>query len=465
MFTEFFCDAANGSNMNGGGVADGSEPTAAAKYSATNGGWNSGTGVFTPTSGDPSASVSVGDWAHVFADGGTTPTFIARVTAVNSTTITVSTTAKSGTAPGTAGTGISINVGGRWKGPNGTSGFPFGFITNAQTDASGNLARVNFKNNATYSVTAAMTHNLAGPAVFQGYTTTAGDGGKATIDGGTSGASYTLLTASGNYNCYADLIFQNNGATGTGMGVNGSAGSSVNFERCVFTGFRGEGLRSGNVWASECEFYACNASNTATLGAVNVSGSGVFVRCVFHDNAGSNANGAYVGGTMATFIDCIFDTNGRYGIQVNTANVVIVCAGCTFYGNATSGVNLAISATCVALFDSCLFVGNTTTGLAAGSGTAARMVNCAFYNNGSATGGVGNVNASGAVTLTGDPFTGAAAGDFSLNNTAGAGAACRGAGRGSFTMAASGYGDAVSYPDIGAAEAQATAGGGGSKFF
>ncbi len=30
-----------------------------------------------------------------------------------------------------------------------------------------------------------MTHNKSGPIVFQGYTASAGDGGKSTIDGGT----------------------------------------------------------------------------------------------------------------------------------------------------------------------------------------------------------------------------------------------------------------------------------------
>ena len=101
--------------MNGGGLNSNGEPATSAVYSATNGGWNSGTGVFTPTSGNPSATVTVGDWANVFTDGSTTPVFIGRVTAVNATTVTVSTTAKSGTAPTTAGTGISINVGGERK--------------------------------------------------------------------------------------------------------------------------------------------------------------------------------------------------------------------------------------------------------------------------------------------------------------------------------------------------------------
>jgi len=50
------------------------------------------------------------------------------------------------------------------------------------------------------------------------------------------------------------------------------------------------------------------------------------------------------------------------------------------------------------------------------------------------------------VTLTGDPFTNAAGNDFSLNNVAGAGAACRNAG---FPGALPGLATPLGYADIG----------------
>lgn len=128
-FTDFYCNS-GGSNLNAGST------TGAAIYTATNGGWNSGTGVFTPTSGNPSLTVNVGDFASIYADGSTVTGFVGRVTAVSSTIITVSTTAKSSTAPSTSASGISCNVGGAWLGPNGTSGFPIGFIQSTMTDSS-----------------------------------------------------------------------------------------------------------------------------------------------------------------------------------------------------------------------------------------------------------------------------------------------------------------------------------------
>jgi len=69
----------------------------------------------------------------------------------------------------------------------------------------------------------------------------------------------------------------------------------------------------------------------------------------------------------------------------------------------------------------------------------------AFYNN--TSGARQNVNASPHdVTLTGDPFTNAAGNDFSLNNVAGAGAACRNAG---FPGALPGLATPLGYADIG----------------
>jgi hypothetical protein len=68
----------------------------------------------------------------------------------------------------------------------------------------------------------------------------------------------------------------------------------------------------------------------------------------------------------------------------------------------------------------------------------------AFYNN--TSGARNNINASpNDVTLTADPFTNAAGADFTLNNTAGGGAACRVAGFPGVLPNLSGVG----YADIG----------------
>lgn len=463
-FTEFYCKT-GGSNMNGGRLNSGAEPSTTAAYSATNGGWNSGTGVFTPTSGDPSASVTVGDFANVFTDGSTTPVFIGRVTAVNSTTVTVSTTAKGGTAPTTAGTGISINVGGAWLGPNGAVGFPFNFATAAMTNASGDPMRVNFKNSATYSITAAMTHTLIGPVVFQGYTTTAGDLGKATIDGGTSGASYVLLTLSSNgvdRTGLVDLIFQNNGATGSSAGLSGFGDSRTTVLRVVVNNVRGNGYDSAGTMI-ECEAYACNQSNTSNSGgfAVN-SGSGCrYLRCISHDNSGSNNNGFYDQGGNNIYIDCISESNGLHGLLCNNItreNII----GCDFYNNAGSGIH-SVSGAINLNVQSSNFVSNGVYGINVASGSAgvSLLLNNGYHNNTTAaTNGLGTAIEVGTVTLGAVPYVDAPNGDFRINLSA-----AKGAGRGSFTQTAASYAGTVGYPDIGAAQHQETASGGGQRVF
>lgn len=463
-FTEFYCQT-TGSNLNGG-----SDANDAAAYTATNGGWNSGTGVFTPTSGDPSASgVSVGMFASVYIDGATVGVFVGRVTAVSSTTITVSTSAKSGTAPTTNATARTIKVGGAWQGPNGTSGFPFAFIASGMTNASGHVLRVNFKSGTNYSITAGITHTINGPWVIQGYTTTPGDGGQAVIDGGTSGASYVLLTISGGArNLLADLIFRNNGATGSAVGLSYNNLRSA-ISRIVVNNVRGTGIDLGgsadNVVLHECEAYACNASNTASMGGFAIApiSNTHLIRCVSHDNAGSNSAGFYIADLTAGLLNCIADTNGGDGFKLAGTNVCGYVTGCTAYNNTGQGINLSGSQM-GGVIQNCVLVSNGAYGINYTGSNIGQVLlfNNAFYSNTSGqTLGFNASLVSGSITLTGDPFTAAATGNFTLDNTASEGAACRGTGRGTFTETQASYTGSVGYPDVGACQHQDSGGGSG----
>ncbi len=94
----------------------GSTTSLTASVTSTNGNWN-GTSTFTAASGTPFSGVSVGDWASIYNDGTTAgAVYIAQVTAINSggAGITVSTTAKVGTAPTSSATGRSCKIGGAW---------------------------------------------------------------------------------------------------------------------------------------------------------------------------------------------------------------------------------------------------------------------------------------------------------------------------------------------------------------
>jgi hypothetical protein len=453
-YTEFTVRS-GGSNLYAGTLDGSAEAATTPLVTYTNGGWNSGTGVFTPASGDPSAAgVAVGNFVSVYADGASAPAvFVGRVTAVSSTTITVSTTAKSGTAPTTSATGRTLVVGGAWAGPSGTSGFPLTFVAGTLTDSSGNVPRVNYKNDQTYSLTAAVTSSVVGPVYHQGYTSTFGDLGRATVDGGTSGSGYTPVTLSGSYIYLKDFILQNNGNSSntTWLAVSGVA---CLFERVTVCNCRGSGVNATGSQAVfiECEAYACNASNASSRGGFRAGADQTtFLRCVARDNTGSNGIGFLVSATGgATCVDCVADTNGSHGFSYAFGNGGAF-AGCSSYGNGGAGLSVSVAATVLA--ESCVFANNTTYGIVVSAGYV-RALNCAFRSNTSGeTSGI--VDATGSVTLTAAPFTDAANRDFSLNNTAGGGAACRGTGRGTFPPSD----PTVGYPDIGAAQSQSSGSG------
>lgn len=471
-FTEFTCRS-GGSNLYAGTLDGSAEASTTPLVTYTNGGWNSGTGVFTPASGNPvSAGVAVGNFVSVYTDAASAPTgFVARVTAVSSTTITLSTTAKSGTAPTTAGTGITAVVGGAWQGPNGTSSFPFNFAASPMTNSTGDSPRINFKNDQTYSITAAMTSTLVGPVAFQGYTTTFGDRGRATIDGGTTGASYVLLTVSSNGGkCYRDLIFQNNGATGSANGLASSGGNRNVYDSVVVNSVRGIGLSIGdNSVVVRCEAYACNQSNTSNCGGFSVGGATLSF-CVSHDNTGSNSFGfgtAAANQVVSTFVNCVADTNGGIGFSLQGTQQISQVISCTSYNNTSDGIRISSSAGGAAYVQNSILSNNGGWGINNSSAVTCGITNNAYLSNtsGQVTANVASVFYNdGGVTLSGAPFTNAASGDFSLNNTAGAGASCRGAGIGTFPTTQGGYGSTLGYPDIGAVQHQDAGGAAGMLF-
>jgi len=461
MPTEFCCRA-GGSNLNAG-TRNTTEPGTAASFTYLGGGYSSG--VFTVASGNPlSDGVAVGDWASIYIPGSTITGFVARVTARTATTITVSTTAKAGTAP-VNGT-CDLKIGGAWAGPSGAVAFPFGFFQGTATDTLGNPPRVNFKNDQTYNITAAMVHTTIGPADFQGYTTTYGDRGRATIDGGTTGTAYVLLTLSGtgvDRNRVTDFNFQNNGATGTADGVVCTSDRGL-FLRCSVKNIRGNGMVAG--LAVECETYNCCLNNTSGFGgfkpgATNV---GTFIRCISHHHSGSLGVGFYDQYGNTSYIDCISANNGLHGFYFNNLTSSVRMVGCNMYGNAFDAVRI-LSGSCPIYMENCNFIYNGGYAMNRSSGTAiVFMINCGLGNG---TAGNGGMLTPSAGCYTGDnvffyptntvPWVDPINGDFRINL-----AEAKNTGQGAFTQVAlAGYAGTISYPDIGAVQHQDTGGGGG----
>lgn len=460
-FTEFCCRS-GGSNLNAGTrTGNSTEPGTSADFTYASGNWVAATGVFTVASGNPqSDGVAVGDFASVYADGSTVTGFVGRVTARNTTTITVSLTAKAGTAP-TDGTGNrTLKIGGAWKGPNGAVAFPFGLVQNTLTNASSHPVRVNLKNDATYSITSQITEANSG-VWWEGYTASYGDGGRFTLDGSTN--SIILLSITASRCVFKNGIFANNGTTGSNAGISISLNGGVAVIGCVVHDVRGAGITIsvGGCTLEEVECYACNTSNTSNLGGVVSTAGFNMVRCVIHDNSGSNAHGVVINSSVGfnnVISHSVIDTNGGDGIRIVSA-INASFSTCDVYNNGGSGVNFQTTSTVLGSVDSCNFVKNGGYGIVNAGASTIQVRSCGYGTGTQAnTSGTtsGNVSESGAVSYASDvtPWTDPANGDFRISL-----ATAKGAGRGTFTQTAASYTGTVGYPDIGAAQHLDSGGG------
>jgi len=460
-FTQFYTQT-TGSNLNSG-----STNTDAATFTYTGGSWVAATGVFTVASGNPlSDGVTVGDFASIYVTAGATvATFIARITARDATTVTVSLTAKSGTAPADGTGTLTMKVGGAWAGMSGSTSFPFGFVQATMVNTSSDATKVWIK--GSYNITAAMTHANVGPVWFEGYTTTTGDEGCFTVDGGTSGASYILLTYSANVCGLANFIFSNNGATGASDGIS-ITGNSCTFRNGTIFNMRRCGMRAtGNIKVCELEAYNCNTSNTAGFGNLQFATAGSSIeRVVSHSSqSGVNCTGIVLD-TSLNLIDCIVFGVQGYGIMSNGDtnqsfyNLTIRDTGNhNFY---FSGGSQVMSSS----FTNCAFFKSGGYGISFRTGGAlghiGNMLNCVF---GSGTEGHTTANyntglgqammAIGESTFTANtnPWTAPSTGGFSISSSL-----LKGTGRGKYRITKAGLTQPTSYRDISAVQHQDTGG-------
>lgn len=458
-FTEFCCRS-GGSNLNAGTrTGDSTVPGTTADLTYASGTWVSATGVFTVAAGDPVADgVAVGDFASVYADGASETTLVGRVTARTTTTITVSTSVKSGTT--TDGTSNrTLKIGGAWQGPNGAVKFPFAFVTNALTNSSANKPRVNFKNDATYSISAAITHSNT-QTYFEGFSTSYGDGGRFTVDGSTN--AIVLLTISGVSCGIGSVVVSNNGASGTNAGLVVSSNNGY-IRNAVANNIRGYGISTSgasSLFLEECEVYSCNTAGTANQGGFQLAHTGSASRCISHHNSGTNNHGFVVTG-LCVLDHCISDSNGGKGFYLGLSGGSF-CHSCDAYNNGGDGFQQALAgAAFMTRFESCNAVKNGGYGI--NIGFAFGVIRNSGFGAGTQANTSGEtgipatspIEVLGSVTYGADvtPWVDPANGDFRINL-----AAAKGAGRGTFTQTASSYAGTIGYPDIGAAQSTGSGG-------
>jgi hypothetical protein len=298
--------------------------------------------------------------------------------------------------------------------------------------------------------TLTVTSNLQAQSsvAYAGYGTTHGDNTRAAITTATN--STELFTWGNVYQAkFENFDFSNTAATRE-KGFDPSNNWAMQFRNCSFDGFTYayfggkpyvKGDQENNVAFIDCEVKNC----TTTDGALqfydprNVLIDG----CYIHDNAGEGVIVDGGNGNPGSIVceHTIFDSNANNGFLVKTSAAggrPARCYGfysCDFYGNGANGLKIENTTYQDTLrVKNSIFYGNGAFGVYRDTTTDLLLFmygnsNAYGANTSGARGGMWPASADGSdVTLTADPFTNAAAGDFSLNSTAGGGAACKGVG-------------------------------------
>lgn len=396
-----------GNDTNGGGFVTGAAGTdyslVAAKRTATGSNDSTtdavavGTGVITSATAAFTSAI-VGNIISLSGGTGTLAQGWYQVTVFTSaTSITVDRNVA-------AGTGITMNIGGALA----THGMAGGVGL-----VNGNTLYIKA---GTYTITSA-TINISGGCLststilfVEGYQTTRGDLGTAPLLQASGISTFTLMTVTGTTSSVYNISFDGASLTSSrGLSLRGAAFKCIGanftnsafaqstaafFQRCTATGCGTVSpFISGN-------FVNCIAyDNTVTAFTIIINQSAI--RCIADSNTGASSDGFSV--TRGLAINCVAYANGRDGFRSEAAGVII---------------------------SNCISESNTGVGITNNNTGANTWINNATFGNGTATAigtGLGNINIS-PVTGSASFFTNAAGQDFSLNNTAGAGASARASG-------------------------------------
>lgn len=426
-----------GTDTNGGGFVPGatgtdysqqnSKNTVGTDISATDAVAN-GTAVITSATANFGTSI-VGNIVYMQGGTGTLTAGWYQVTArASSTSITVDRNVATGT-------GITINIGGALA-TLATAWTASIACNTIYVKATGSLTVT-----ATLDITRSSGASFSGGGLMKviGYTTTRGDNGRFTWTTATNSTPLITLHGCGGLQ-FQNINFTTSASTKAAaffVGNNYGANNGIIFDNCVMNGltYGVDCAGFGNTNNIQFIMHNCEIKN-CTVGAFRNNG-GIFVDCYIHDNTGIGIEtvAANPGGLPLNIIRCVIYNNTSTGVLWNGTTMQFGCmilescivsnGGDGVYGNQSSsgnGVPVLIQ-NCIICFNGGFGI-RTAIVIANGNLPAYFGFNNAFYSNSSGPYSTGLSSATD-ITLTGDPFTSKATGDFSLNSTAGAGAACK----------------------------------------
>lgn len=427
-----------GAATNGGGFVAGASGTDYSQQNSKNTVGNNisttdavGVGTTTLTSATASFTAAiVGNIIYLTGTGVTTGWY--QVTAfTNATTITLDRN------PGTF-TGATMNIGGAVD----HIATAYGAASLANTI----YVKGSAGNEVVTSALALVGQNLDPPFNFIGYGSTRGDGVKATWTTSTNSINLIVPGAS-NPNAYQFQNFAFTTTAGTpGTCFNGGLSSYINgvrFYNCSFASFSsaiatffssGVHFQATGIWFDNCEISGSTGDGAA------VGNNTYFFACYIHGNTGNGITANMNGGTDfagEVIIDrtVLYNNGGKGAVCQGGTTVgamfVPIITHCAFVSNTSDGLNSTLMSSGSGItVRNCIFDSNGGWGFNPRSsqwGPLSIFAN-AYFNNTSGTVSNSAFVGIGDVTLTGSPFNNPSGDDFALNSTAGAGAACKGAG-------------------------------------
>ncbi len=374
---------------------------------ATTTGANSNTLTF--TGGYTPVGVLVGNTLRT--TGGTNITVgTYEITAVTTTTITVAGAGNLTTAGG-AGSAILGVIGGAHASPG--QAYVAAVASNSVYVKAGTYTLAN----GTVNTAGNRISTTSGGALV-GYNTNRYPGNadtKPVFDAGA--ASMTMLTLNGNPSPRVSNFSFTNSATRASVTAIGGSGTQGSVDHCSITDCSVPYGAGTTIDYSDMYSHNCGTVSMASANAT---------RCV-QDTPTATGFGLNSGSACR---DCIViaNPNSTNGFTFGVSTGKGVVENCTVYGavgSSSIGFNLTNGVRAI----NCIAWGGAGTGFSQGAHVANQLINCMAGGNlvdyDTSFASYQKVNCQ---TLTVSPFTNAAAGDFSLNTTAGGGAVCRGAG-------------------------------------
>jgi hypothetical protein len=296
----------------------------------------------------------------------------------------------------------------------------------------------------TLTVTAATTLSISatvsvGPITFNGYSTARDDGTRATWTTATNSVNLLEFTACQGYVFKNIEMSSTAGTPGDALHAKTSNNSGgIVIDNCLIHGWN-RGIQGDFItdWAftslviARTRIYSCVSHGVLNTGAT------VLLGCYIHDNGGDGIRVSNAGGPRGITLlwRCVVKSNTGKGLndlqdaQLNAATSAAfsLIIECDILNNGSDNVKVSRSSNPAGLV-----IYNSIIDAAGGYGANSDQVGFGMMLLGAiawranTTADTNNIAKSASdVTLTGDPFTARASDDFTLNSTAGAGAACK----------------------------------------